>query len=103
MPKTPTGKTKIVSVVADTPIVADSWCSQVTFGESPANAGWPTTDFDVKKPSTTAVARRVPPGATYSEEGSFQPGDIVAYATATVGATNFFVDEKQGVRPTGSM
>lgn len=89
------GKTRVVTVndAAFTAIAASVHCNQITFGEDPSVASWPTTDFLIKKPDTSATAIRRVRGTSYRVEGPFTPGDIAAYVQTVTGSTSFFIDE----------
>jgi hypothetical protein len=71
--------------------------SQITVGEDPSVAGWPTTDFLVAKPTNTSVPRRVSVGSTYTflalNNGKFAAGQVVGYIETVSGTTTFFQDE----------
>jgi hypothetical protein len=78
-------------------IAAQSNCQDVTVGEDPSVAGFPTTDFLIARPLSTATPRRLTGGSSYrftSPIGLFKKGQIIGYVQAVRGSTTFFQDEE---------
>ncbi len=95
----PTGQTRQVTVSSAAPsaVVATVFTVRVRVGEDLSVAGWPTTDYDVRKPGTGDDPRRVPAGGTYEfvrDGRPFYPGEIVGYLQTVSGTTTFWVDEE---------
>jgi hypothetical protein len=95
--------TLAVTTVAPTAIRATQWGKAVEIQESPAVAGFPTTDLLVFKGSATSTPRRITQGNTYNFENQgggngagFGPGDIIGWVQAVTVGTTIVVDE-QGV------
>lgn len=94
------GKTKTITVsnVAPTAIVAETETVEITVGEDPSVANWPTQDFKVMKPDGSALPRQIAIGGTYifrrDRTNLYRVGEIVGYVQATTGSTTFFQDER---------
>lgn len=79
-------------------IVAQSVCKAIRVMENRGVAGWPTTDYLVKKPAATSTGVRIPAGASYTFQCNqpssfFQVGQTVGFLQTVSGTTTFDQDE----------
>lgn len=91
----PFTKTMTVTTV-EQDVVAGSYTKKLTISEDPSVAGWPTTDFLIKKPSSSNTAIRRPTGTSYTFEGNYHPGQVLGTVAliAAAAATTFQQDEE---------
>ena len=88
-----------VSSVASTAVTAQSYCAQIRVTENRGVAGWPTSDFLVRKNSSGATPVRIQAGAQYifiastDESSTFRPGNVAGYIEMVSGSTTFDQDE----------
>lgn len=95
------GKTKRITVsnVTPTPVIAQTQTESIVIGEDASVAVWPTTAFQILKPTNSDQAIQFPIGVTYEFRSPtnglpYQPGDVAGYVLAVSGSTTFFQDER---------
>jgi hypothetical protein len=80
-------------------VISPSGCKSVRITENRGVAGWPTSDFLIAKPTTSATPVRVQAGAqyTFGDAATFwKLGDIAGYIKMVTGSTTFDQDEDVG-------
>lgn len=81
------------------PVIATIDCREITIGEDPSVADWPTTDYEVKGTVQDSSFVRRPAGTTFqflkaNGLASFGKGQIVGYVQTVTGSTTFQMREQ---------
>jgi len=75
------------------PVIIDTNCTEVMFGEDPSVANFPTTDWTLRAPSKTDTPIRQEIGTQKvmrpPKGHTFDIGQIVAYVATVIGTTTF--------------
>lgn len=87
------------SIGAPEPIIVQTVCKRIKVGEDPSQAGYPTTDFQVFKPTSTSGPRQIAVGGVYDDltrddPRLWQPGDTAGYVATITGSIQMFQDEQ---------
>jgi len=88
---------------SDTPVIVGSSCRNIRVSENRGVVGYPTTDFNIKKPKPANTPVRIQAGAQYifqkdHPNAFYQPNDIAGYiSTVSGGSTTFDQDESSAL------
>lgn len=92
------GKTKTLTVTDVTPVAVTAQIDTmaITVAESPSVASWPTTAFNVRKPSAsdTAIQQAIGSQYTFRKSTGYAVGEVAGYIQLpATGSTTFNQDD----------
>ena len=94
------GATRTFTVTTTaTAVTVQSDSREITVGEDPSVAGWPTGDWVLRQPFAASAAVRRASGTTWTFKsaagtGGFAKGEVVGYVAVVSGSTTFFQIEQ---------
>lgn len=92
------GKTSTYTLTTTPKAVTATFdCTEITVGEDDSVAGWPTVNFQVRKPDSADQPIEKTAGKTYTFTRGpgklFSRGDVAGYISTKSGSSTFFQDE----------